>query len=328
MVWTEIRAQNVHMITKISWAPSRNISRIPPRLRDRADISIVTTVLTQLRYMCMQVTMDMVRKFEQFESGENFYSRVKGVMIVYTPTIKILNVGLYPPKRTENPAAHCVRPRVLAFDACRVNAFGADLVPGHGCGRSWDQVQDQAQEEGTGPIRGVERIFAYVQIHNSFGFKITAMTMGAFADDTVRRTFSSNRGTAAMMHYIGVTSPAAISYMDVPFEFANEKRIGAVTRALIDHTAEGLFDFFSTMARSLFNDTSMGTTPNTITNKTQQLIITENMISKLNDILASTSWDDDEIAEVLNSYEDPRPDMIKEMEQAVAVAATLPRLQA
>lgn len=44
----------------------------------------------------------------------------------------------------------------------------------------------------------------------------------------------------------------------VLFDFMNEKRIGALTRILVDHTAEELFDYFSTMTRNLFNDSTIG----------------------------------------------------------------------
>jgi hypothetical protein len=50
-----------------------------------------------MRYMCMQVTMEMVRKLEQFASGDRFYRTVRGLMVCANGvTIKIMNVGLYP----------------------------------------------------------------------------------------------------------------------------------------------------------------------------------------------------------------------------------------
>ncbi|KAK5277614.1 hypothetical protein LTR16_009566, partial [Cryomyces antarcticus] len=125
-----------------------------------------------------------------------------------------------------------------------------------------------------------------IKIHSSFGFKMTIMAMGAFAADSVRRTFSSYRGTTEMVNYIGVTNPAAISYMNVDkypasapipnqissmemhindmmtlHEYLNEKRIGALTRALLDHTADELSVFFINMARNLFTNESMGGMP-------------------------------------------------------------------
>jgi len=207
----------------------------------------------------------------------------------------------------------------------------------------------------------------------------------------------------------------------VLLEFMNEKRIGALTRILIDHTAEELFDYFSTMARNLFNDSNMGGVPgmgpsnipagamtsnipenappgshvgsfvgrpatggifgkaeeeqfedrrgqrgqdsgqvyvgrNSMLaqmqdpsgkNKTQQVIMVENMLGKLDEILESyrarekredrieerletlvdrASYDDEELMEVIDAYKRSRPEMMKEMEQAVAVAAAVPTI--
>jgi len=39
---------------------------------------------------------------------------------------------------------------------------------------------------------------------------------------------------------------------EILFESMNEKRIGPITRALIDHTADKLFNYSSTMARNMF----------------------------------------------------------------------------
>jgi hypothetical protein len=64
---------NRHTKLIMAWQPSRGISRIPPRIGDRVDTSILTTVSAQMRYMCMQVTMEMVGKLEQFASGDKFY---------------------------------------------------------------------------------------------------------------------------------------------------------------------------------------------------------------------------------------------------------------
>lgn len=306
-----------------------------------------------------------------------------------------------------------------------------------------------------------------IMIHNSFGFKMTIMAMGAFSADTVRRCFSSYKGSAEMVNYIGVTNPAAISYMNVEkhtttspiphsittlemytdkiadrdpsintgvsyewkmypksvlHQFMNEKSIGALTRILVDHTVGELSDYFLNMAKNLFNNASMGLNPTTnnsalpsgvlasnipehapvhsrgnsvagpvqnqqsnqTTNqamnagssmnrmpnnntgpvyvgrnsmlaqltdstgksKSQQTIIVENIIMKLNEILESYRSrekredkieerinliierglydDDEELEEVMNAYKKSRPEMMKEMEQAVAVAAALP----
>ncbi|KJX99477.1 hypothetical protein TI39_contig356g00003 [Zymoseptoria brevis] len=54
-----------------------------------------------------------------------------------------------------------------------------------------------------------------IMIHKSFGFKMTIIAMGAFAANSVKRTFSSYRGTAQIVNYIGITNPAAISYINV-----------------------------------------------------------------------------------------------------------------
>ncbi|KAK0852063.1 hypothetical protein LTR87_018011, partial [Friedmanniomyces endolithicus] len=39
---------------------------------------------------------------------------------------------------------------------------------------------------------------------------------------------------------------------EILFESMNEKRIGPITRALIDHTADKLFNYSSTMTRNMF----------------------------------------------------------------------------
>jgi hypothetical protein len=498
----------------MAWQPSRGISRIPPRIKDRVDTSIVTTVSAQMRYMCMQVTMEMVRKLEQFGSGDRFYCTVRGLMMcAYGVPIKIMNVGLYPYDQNILPAIASA----LAYSPMTCNGSTPSI-----------QILSQAMAAVGVHIKhklksrkknkeGFEELTEYmlmsrfamllrcsyvctavgvaftncvpvpvdsmakrimcasffsewlgemIKIHNSFGFKMTIMAMGAFSADTVKRTFSSFRGTAEMVNYIGVTNPAAISYMNVDkhtitppipstvtsmeldigsivgwrptldtnssyewkmypktvlFEFMNEKRIGALTRILVDHTAEELFDYFSTMARNLFNNNNMGGPPGTgpssipmgaMTsnipenappgshvgsvvgrpatggifgkaeeeytqdtrgvrgpdggqvyvgrnsmlaqmqdpsgkNKTQQVIMVENMLGKLDEILESyrarekredrieerletlvdrASYDDEELMEVIDAYKRSRPEMMKEMEQAVAVAAALPTI--
>lgn len=54
-----------------------------------------------------------------------------------------------------------------------------------------------------------------IKIHHSFGFRMTVIGMGAFAADSVRNTFSSYKGLSSDVNYLGVTNPAAISYMNV-----------------------------------------------------------------------------------------------------------------
>ena len=54
-----------------------------------------------------------------------------------------------------------------------------------------------------------------IKIHNSYGFRMTVMAMGAFSADAVHSTFTSYKGSNTMVRYIGVTNPAAISYMNV-----------------------------------------------------------------------------------------------------------------
>ncbi|KAK6436903.1 hypothetical protein LTR95_006907 [Oleoguttula sp. CCFEE 5521] len=506
----------------MAWAPDRGISRIPPRIRDKVDTSIVTTVSAQMRYMCMDVTMEMIKNLEQFESGDKFYCTVRGLMMIaYGVPIKIMNVGLYPYEQNILPAIAsalsyspmtCVGStpsvQILSQAMAAVGIFIKERIKrgkkdqdGFGdvteymlmskfamllrCSYVCSSVGVAFTNCVPVPVDSMakrimcasffsEWLGEMIKIHNSFGFKMTIMAMGAFSADTVRRTFSSYRGTAEMVNYIGVTNPAAISYMNVEkhtitspipnsvtsmeleaasivgwqptldnvssyewkmypksvlFDFMKEKQIGGVTRALIDHTAEELFDYFSTMARNLFNNANMGGNPgmnatsippgamtsnipqdvpnasplgstvgrpqnntqnNTLTggifgkgeesvvqagqkmqpqegtqiyagrnsmlmqlsepkggNKSQQTIVVENMIGKLSEILEAyrsrekrverlnekvetlvdrTSWEDEEVMEVMEVYKTSVMDMMKEMEQAVSVAAALPTI--
>jgi hypothetical protein len=498
----------------MAWQPTRGIARIPPRIRDRVDTSIVTTVSAHMRYECMQVTMEMVKKLEQFASGDRFYCTVRGLMMsAYGVPIKIMNVGLYPYDQDILPAiasALAYSPmtcngstpsiQILAQAMAAVGVYIKEKLKNRKKHKEgFEEVTEYmlmsrfamllrcsyvCSSVGVAftncvpvPVDSMakrimcasffsEWLGEMIKIHNSFGFKMTIMAMGAFSADTVRRTFSSFRGTAEMVNYIGITNPAAISYMNVDkytitppipstitsmeldvasivgwkptldnnssyewkmypktvlLEFMNEKRIGALTRILIDHTAEELFDYFSTMARNLFNDNNMGGAPGmglssipagamtsnipenappgshvgsfvgrpatggifgkaeeeqfedrrggrgqdagqvyvgrnsmlaqmqdpTGKNKTQQVIMVENMLGKLDEILESyrarekredrieerletlvdrASYDDEELMEVIDAYKRSRPEMMKEMEQAVAVAAAVPTI--
>ncbi|KAK5162691.1 uncharacterized protein LTR77_011244 [Saxophila tyrrhenica] len=491
---------------------NRGISKIPSRVRDRVDTSIVTTVSAQMRYMCMDVTMEMVRKLEAFGEDD------RGLMMVaYNVPIKVMNVGLYPYEQNILPAIASA----LAYSPMTcIGATPSVQILSQAMAAVGASIKDRAKykkkhKDSLGDVTehmlmskfamllrcsylcstvGVaftncvpisvntmakritcasffsEWLGEMIKIHNQFDFKMTIMAMGAFAADTVRRTFSSYRGTAEMVTYIGITNPAAISYMNVQkytisspiphsittmeldtasivnwqptldstssydwkmypkstlLQFMNEKTIGPLTRALIDHTAEELFDYFSTMAKNLFNNASMGA-PSAMNanampagaltsnmpenappgsnmgsatgrnqnapatggifgkgqdesgndarrtqppdgsqiysgrnsmlvqmtdpagkNKTQQVIMVENMIGRLDEILESfrarekredrieekidtlvdrTSYDDEELLEVMDAYKKSRPEMIKEMENAVAVAAALPTI--
>ncbi|KAK5242471.1 hypothetical protein LTR16_008492, partial [Cryomyces antarcticus] len=81
----------------MSWNTSRGISKIPPKVRDRADGSIVSTVSANMRYACIRVTMDMVRDLESMSHGERFDCTVRGLMMIaYGVPIKVMCVGLYP----------------------------------------------------------------------------------------------------------------------------------------------------------------------------------------------------------------------------------------
>ncbi len=509
---------DLHYDKNMAWETNRGISRIPPRIRDRVDASIVTTVSAQMRYMCMEVTMEMVKKLEVFGHGDRFMCAVRGLMMIaYGAPIKIMNVGLYPYEQNIlSPIASALAysPMMCVGSTPSVQIL-AQAMAAVGIGIKERAESKKKDKSSFGQVTeymlmsnfamllrcsyvctavGVaftncvpvsvdtmakrimcasffsEWLGEMIKIHNSFGFRMTIMAMGAFAADTVKRTFSSYRGTAEMVTYIGITNPAAISYMNVEkhtitspiphsvttmeldtasivgwrpsldstssyewkmyprstlFEFMNGSRIGPLTRALIDHTAEELFDYFSTMARNLFNNASMGVNSNlstgnlpagalgsTIpenappgsnvgsttarnqnapatggifgkgqddsgqdtrrmqpsdgsqiytgrnsmlaqmtdpkgTNKTQQVIVVENMIARLDEIMESfrarekredrieekidtiidrTSWEDEELTEVMDAYKRSRPEMIKQMENAVAVAAALPTI--
>lgn len=51
-----------------------------------------------------------------------------------------------------------------------------------------------------------------IEIHHSFGFKMTVLAMGAFAADAVCNTFSLFSGSSMKVNYINVTNSAAIAY--------------------------------------------------------------------------------------------------------------------
>ncbi|KAF2861614.1 hypothetical protein K470DRAFT_263517 [Piedraia hortae CBS 480.64] len=55
-----------------------------------------------------------------------------------------------------------------------------------------------------------------IVIYNKFGYKMTIVSMGALASDSVKRTFSSYRGTNEMGNHTAAVNPAAISYVNVP----------------------------------------------------------------------------------------------------------------
>lgn len=54
-----------------------------------------------------------------------------------------------------------------------------------------------------------------IEIHDSFGFKMSIIAMGSFASDSVRITFSSFKGTNTKVNYVSLPNPALIAYMNI-----------------------------------------------------------------------------------------------------------------
>jgi hypothetical protein len=98
----------IDTLTRV-WFRSRigaeGIFRILTKIRDRVDTSIVIIVSAQMRYMCIEVTIEIVRMLEQFARGDRFYYTVRGLMIcAYGVPISVMNVGLYPYEQDILPA--------------------------------------------------------------------------------------------------------------------------------------------------------------------------------------------------------------------------------
>lgn len=247
----------------MAWTTSRNIDKIPPMHRDRVDSSKVTTVSANIRYQCMHVTMELIKKLEPISSGDRFECTVRGLMMVaHGVPIKTMCVGLYPYEQNILPAiatalAYCpmvcngATPSVQIL--CQAMAKVAMQIQSSTTNKNKKKGQYTGLSElmfqskflmllrcsylctvvGVAfvncvpvPVDGsAKRVMCMsffsewlgdmIKIHHSFGFKMTILAMGAPSANSVRRTFSSFRGTSEMVNYFGVTNPAAISYMNV-----------------------------------------------------------------------------------------------------------------
>jgi len=148
-----LRDQNVQLTRNVAWMPSRNNSRFPPKLRDRVDTSIVNTVSNKMRYMCLEVTMEMIKNLKQSESGDKLYCAVRDLMMVAygTPT-KVMNVGLYP-NTTGHSASDLLRTRILAHDVRRVHNLGADPIQGMAEVEIYIKHKIKCKKKGQGPYQ-------------------------------------------------------------------------------------------------------------------------------------------------------------------------------
>ncbi|KAL9122244.1 MAG: hypothetical protein Q9187_001196 [Circinaria calcarea] len=254
---------NQHQHISMAWNVGRTVSGIPPRVRDIADSSVVTTVSNNMRYACLEATMEMVRNLEMMSFGERYDAAVRGLMTIsYGVPIKVMCVGLYPYEQNILPTiatalAYSPMKCIGCTPSIQILSQGMAMVAStmktRRQTRNMDGLMSENSNEGVLTSRfammlrcsylcsavGVaftncvpvpvdnmakrvrcaslfsEWLGRIIEIHYSFGFKMTVMAMGAFAADTVRNTFSSFKGSNTKVRYIGVTNPAAIAYMNI-----------------------------------------------------------------------------------------------------------------
>lgn len=79
------------------WTVDRHIDSIPPRIRDVADSSVVTTVSDRMRHSCMTVTMELIDNLKYMMDEERVKPIIRSMMTVsYGIPIKIMCIGLFP----------------------------------------------------------------------------------------------------------------------------------------------------------------------------------------------------------------------------------------